>query len=124
MAFNLPVFNLNLGMYLPPNNPMTGPPDQLIDCQLYVDAKARVDITPGSPLDWVPPIYIRLSVDDFYVNLPPAVGAGFRYIDDNAQTWYYVVRWWERIHAGFPNQYMQLLCEQCKINRSTPDVGR
>lgn len=124
MAFSLPNFNLTVDIWLPPNQPVTGGPDQTARCQMYLLSRTDIEITPSTVQHFVPPVIFRFQ-PDFYTQVGPASGLIFGVQDlVNAKVWYYVARWWDNIHLGFPNQYTIVLCEQCDAAGFTPDPGR
>lgn len=105
--FFLPQFNLTGNLWRPPNAPPAAP-DQVLDCQLYVASKGILDITPGDHDLWVPPVYVRFPMgSDVQENdiLEVANGDG----------WFYEVRWTERVHRGFGNEYFMALVEQTVV---------
>lgn len=115
MAFTLPNFNLLADRWVSPNTPAAGAPDFLaIPCQLYVNSRGLLDITPGDFTAWVPPIYIRLQVGA----IPPVKDDIYEVIPGSAD--YYKVRWTQSIHKGFPNEYIVVLVEQCDAAGTTP----
>lgn len=104
MAYTLPVFNLTCNLWRPPSV-TTDPPDDTFDCQLYIPSRGMLDITPGDDDLWQPPIYVRAPK-----------GTDIRQDDilevDDGDGWYYRVRWIERMHRGFSNEYFVALVEQ------------
>jgi len=122
MAFTVPDFNQAFDLWA--SAPVVGPPLYSAMCQLYVHPKPYNDITPGDPLAWVPAIYIRVPKTFIDDTGTPIVGAVFGIRDQSGNVWYYLLRWWERIHANFPNEYLQLLVEQCSSAGTTPDNTR
>jgi len=89
-------------------DPMTGMPSGTVPfaCQLYIPTKSLLDVTPGAPSDWVPPIFIRTTDATLAVRVNDQVecpgGSGH----------FYTIRWFETFHRGFPNQYRGFLVEQ------------
>lgn len=104
MAFTLPNFNVSCFIWHPPNAP-PNPPDENLACQFYVTSRGQWGMVPGDNTLYIPPIYLRLQpgsallVGDV-VECPPATGR------------FYVVRWVEVMHLGFPNQYLAGILEQ------------
>jgi hypothetical protein len=120
----LPNFNLSASAWNNPKKPSTDPADVIgKDVQLYVPSRGVLDILPGGPLNWVPPIYLRIASTG--PALTPAVWI-WEVITGSAQ--YYRVRWKQVIHQGFPNEYVAHLVEQCDsagiaILRDVPGAG-
>lgn len=109
MANYLPNFNLLCDMWVSPDVPAFDLPTYMnVPAQLYVASKGLLDITPGVGGEWVPPIYLRVSITSIaewttfsIVECP--VGSGE----------YLKVRWKEHVHRGFPNEYLTAIVEQC-----------
>lgn len=113
MPFNLPTFNLSANVWTGTNLPSGGPFDVGgVACQLYVNTRGLLDITPAAWDTWVPPVWIRVPIADFDVSYSIwEIPAG--------TTRYYRVRWRQRVHEGFPNEYGAYLAEQC-LDDGTP----
>lgn len=112
MPAYLPNFNLIADAWYAPNTPAIAGPDLiLVACQLYLQSKGMLDIQPGQPHYWVPPIYLRLDP----AGAPYSVLAWIVGIPDPITTLplYFRVRYKEWMHAGFPNQYPAWIVEQC-----------
>lgn len=115
MAFFLPSFNLLLSFWNAPNTPAGGPPDQVdVPAQIYLSTRALLDITPGSPTLWVPPLYLRIPLGA-YIPLETDIAAVQPGLTDC-----YKVRWVQNTHIGFPNEYQVALVEQCTTSGVTP----
>jgi hypothetical protein len=91
---------------------------------LYTHPKPYNDITPGDPLAWAPAIYLRVPKEFVFDLGFPIIGVAIGLQDQFTNWWYYRIRWWERVHADFPNEYAQWLVEQCDVNGTTPDPNR
>lgn len=116
MAYSLPDFNLLCNRWASPHTPAADPPDDVgLSCQVYFSSRSYLDIQPGQPDLWVPPIFLRLSVAE---GLGSAVGD--IYGVDPGRADYYKVRWVQKTHAGFPNEYVSILVEQCDDVGTTP----
>lgn len=104
MAFVLPTFNVFCSVWRPPNAP-PALEDFTYACQLYFTSKGQFDVEPGDNTHYNPPVYLRvpkgtdLQPDDI-VECEPASG------------WLYTVRWTDRVHLGFPNEYFVGIMEQ------------
>ncbi len=115
MASYLPTFNLTADVWYNPNTPNTTAPDLiLVKCQLYLVSRGMLDITPGAPLDWTPPIYLRLDP----AGAPYDILSWIAGIADpvSLRTLYFRVRYKEWMHMGFANQYPSWVVEQCNGN--------
>lgn len=115
MAFFLPNFNLNVSFWILGHTPSADPPDEVdIPCQIYLNTRGLLDITPGGPGDWVPPIYLRIPLGVFIPSLGniAAVQPGL--------TDCYKIRWVQNAHIGFANEYQIALAEQCTDAGVTP----
>lgn len=125
MAFTLPVFNLAFNYWAPGVPPTLHVPTAAFTGQLYISSKGMLDITPSDQNLWVPPIYVRLSSSDFLLFPPACVSGIVQYTDPVlSRDFFYVIRWWEWTHKGFPNEYVSLIVEQSDAGGLTPDPGR
>jgi len=127
MSFTAPNFNLVMDFWQQPATPAGGAATLVaLPTQLYIASRGFLDIQPNSPTLWVPPVMIR--VPDATFSLIIAGGAQknsiFGYGDVDGLTWYYKIRWWERMHAEFPNAYVMFICEQCTNAGVCPDPAR
>lgn len=115
MPFTLPNFNLLMNVWRNPRVPASGGPDVAnLACQLYLNTRGTFDLLPGARAQWVPPVWLRIAPGVFLAapnDLYEVVAGGTRY---------YLYRWDERTHLGFPNAYDSILVEQCTIARGTP----
>lgn len=103
MVFTLPDFNL-AGNWWPSPTVPPALPAGTFPCQVYVVSRTFLDVTPGSPGLWVPPIILRFPLANLMlagdlVEVPAGSG---RFLD---------IRWTDRIHRGFPNEYRVAVCE-------------
>lgn len=115
-SYTLPEFNLLCNRWAFPAVPFDTAPDNTdIPVQVYVNNKFSLEITPGGPSYWVPPIQLRISMADGGI-----MGVGDILGVDPGKSDYYRVRWVQRIHAGFVNEYMQVIVEQCDEFGATP----
>lgn len=120
MAFipQLPSFNLE-GLWV-------GPPAFEITFQLYLATRDTPDEVIGGDPAASPAIYVRLG-REWAVTLAafhPWVGRLVEYVGYDLRIYTYVIRWWEFTHAGFGNEYLTLLVEQCNADGTTPDSDR
>lgn len=125
-AYTQPDFNVQFSVWQFGHTPAVDPLDFQCFGQLYLSSKGLLDITPNNPDDWVPPIYMRINPPDLALFNLPCVGSIVGVFDTFAFEWYYKLRWWERIHAGFPNEYIAFIAEQCSSAGVCPDpeIGR
>lgn len=114
--FSLPVFNLLANQWSLGTRPSTHPPNRTdVPCQLFFHSRAFLDIQPGITSQWVPPIFIRVPKDSSHL-----AGVGTIWEISQGEGLYYKVRWAERVHAGFDNEYYAALAEQCSDAGNTP----
>ena len=110
MAYSLPVFNIIVAAWRSPRTPAANPiPDYAnMFAQLYVNSKPQTDVTPGFPLDWVPPIVMRLdpatNPSDVLIWIYEAPILSGRF---------YKVRFKEVVASRFPNEYEMHIVSQC-----------
>lgn len=106
---SLPSFVSLCNVWFAPGTPAAGAPDLVnVPCQLYVPSKAGVDMEPGTVWAWVPPIYLRLPISE-----TNAARLGKIYEVEPGTGFYYIKRWVDRCHRGFPNEYWMALLMQC-----------
>lgn len=123
MAFTKPSFNRPYQLWLTGNFPPSAP-DWAASCQLYVAPRPFVPVFKPSPTPGVPDIYIRVDNDLYNLLATPFTDALFEVQDVWGFGWYYLVMWWEYVHQGFPNEYIQLAVFQCDQLRTVPDPNR
>lgn len=104
MPFQAPVFNVTVNVWRPPAIP-GDPPTFTYLAQLYIYSRGSTDITPTDVLTYQPRVDLRLAKGtDIEVN--DVVEA-----DENSG-WFYLVRWHDRMHLGFSNEYTVAVLEQ------------
>lgn len=109
MAVSLPTFNLQANFWYVFQTPAGDPPAVTdLDVQKYILSKFSLEITPGSFYQWTPPIVLRMRIEDWTTwaefaicEVPAASGS------------YYLARFKEVVHQGFPNEYLMAIIEQC-----------
>jgi len=113
MAYTPPIFNVDCNIWHAPSLPPAAP-DLFTQCQLYVNSRGLLDIDEFNDVEWVPPVYLRLpfGTDVRRLDLVEC-GAG-------TGNWYHV-RWVERMHLGFTNQYTVALLNQ--LPQGPPGAG-
>lgn len=125
VAFTAPTFNIVVDWWNLGHTPSGDPPDFYdVPAQLYLHSRGDFDQTPGTAKEWVPVIQLRMPSSWVLTTAPPWVGGYVRYKDALSNNWYYLIRWWEYCHAGFSNEYVVILLDQCDILGTCPDAGR
>ena len=124
MAFTLPKFSLDLAFWKVGTTPLFDPPSGPYKAQIYEPSRQMfVERNELSDQDLVYQ-QIRLDLAFFNGEAPPFKGAIFGYTDPAATVWYYNVRWWDRQHHDFGNEYVLVYALQCQADGSWPDSGR
>jgi hypothetical protein len=114
MAFTVPVFNIAVKMWRLPNAPPAAA-TSTFNAQLYFTPRPNYPITPASNTQFQPPIYLRCAMGT-------DVKPGDVIEAASGDGWYYRVRWVDRCHRGFPNEYLACLLEQGN-NLTPPGPG-
>jgi len=115
MPAGLPSFNLIYDGWVNPARPATDPPSvTALACQVYIHSRADIDQVSDSVDEWIPPIYLRTRLVDFHPHKGDVVQVNYLLND------YYVVKWSQNIHMGFPNEYVMSLIQQCNAAGVTP----
>jgi hypothetical protein len=108
MPFSLPNFNILVNRWLSGHTPAHDPPDYVNEpAQFYFNPKSALDVTPGTPADWIPPLILRLPLT------VPKPQKGEIYQVDVTVGFWYLTRWFERTHYRFSNEYWSVLIERC-----------
>jgi len=109
MPYTAPQFNCLADIWFGNRVPFDGPPDEVnVPCQFYIPSRASLDHTPGTAELFVPPIYVRMPVSE---NENWKRAHVLEIHED--EHLYYLARWKERMHLGFPNEYRVILVVQC-----------
>jgi hypothetical protein len=124
MAYTVPTFNLTLPYWVVGHTPAANPADGTSPAQLYVHSRADIDREVPTPFDYLPSLFIRVPVIFIATVHPPWVGMFWSYTALRFPSRYYVVRWWESCHAGFANEYLNMMVDQCNSAGLTPDPSR
>lgn len=114
MAYTVPVFNISVKAWRLPNAPPAAA-TSTFNAQLYITPRPNFDVFPATNTTYQPPIFLRCDkAQDIKPGdvIEAAAGDG----------WYYRVRWVDRMHRGFPNEYKAALLEQGS-NLTPPAVG-
>jgi hypothetical protein len=105
MALFLPNFNALYDLWRPPNAPPAAADQTNKPCQLYLTSRNLLDIEPDEFTFWQPPVWLRVPK-----------GTDIRPHDivevEPGEGWFYEVRWTDRMHKNFPNEYfVAILCQ-------------
>lgn len=115
MVFTLPNFNLVGRTWNPGHNPATDPPDFVgIPLQLYVNSRQSIDIEAGASQFYTPLIIIRTPLPTL------AFQTGTIVESVTGSSDYYLVRWLQNYHQGFPNEYLGCSVSQCSALGVSP----
>jgi len=105
MAIRLPDFNIVCNIWRPPDVPTDPPTFADVPCQLYIYSRTSTDIKPGAYDQFQPTIMLRVPVGtDVQVDDVVEAAAG--------DGWLYTVRFTDRMHRGFANEYFMGILEQ------------
>lgn len=110
MAFGPPTFNLLYNLWIPPNASPSPPDVANAPGQLYVYSRVAADIDPTDTNSFQPTIWLRVPKDT-------VIAAGQVVEVASGDGWFYTVRFTERFHRAFPNEYLGCLLSQ---NSSSP----
>lgn len=106
MPYSLPQFNLYVKLWRDTDQ-WPGDPTDFFFGQLYLTSRPLLDVTPGDPAAWCPPIYLRLPpLSDIRPQDQVEVPADTERL--------YLVRWVDDVHKGFENEYRVALLEQTR----------
>lgn len=95
-----------------------------VPCQMYLNPRAPIEQTPGNPFSDVPSIYLRVPIA-FYTDRPPPWASGiWKVHHPTTGDWHYIVRFWEILHSGFPNEYLFFNVSQCSPSGNPIDGAR
>ena len=114
--YTLPTFNLTMDIWRDPRTPASGAPDLSgVPVQMYLESRPQIDIEYDDPGFWVPPIILRSPKLSF----TPRSGDLYLIVL-HGSSYFYLYRWWEYYHAGFPNEYQAVLVIHCDGSRTVP----
>lgn len=109
MAYTTPNFNLLCDVWNSGHVPGSDTPDfENVACQLYVNGRTMFDVQPCDLETYQPAIAIRLPP-----SIIPIWSAGQIFEVPAESGFYYRARFKERMHLGFPNQYLAVWVVQC-----------
>lgn len=124
-VFTLPDFNLVASVWVAPNTPFGGGPADFTNkpCQLYVQNRPVLSYTQVNGAADDPIVIIRVDYKTFD-DMGPLLKSVWQIVDQFANKWFYSVCWWEYIHRGFPNEYIEMQCVQSDNAGVPPDGNR
>jgi hypothetical protein len=109
MAFTVPIFNIFCDVWNSGHTPFADAPDaENVPCQFYVNSRGTFDVQPCEIEVYTPPLWVRLPIDQIGVW---ASGQIFEVASESGR--YYRARFKDRMHYGFPNQYLFVVVVQC-----------
>lgn len=116
-SYTPPVFNLICDVWIDGAYPAVSafPDYTSVPCQKYIPSRIFLDVTPGQWDLWVPPVVVRVPGSAPGVGDAPITNWGVIECPSGS-THFYRVRWCERMHEGFPNEYVILVCEQVQAD--------
>jgi len=112
VSFTLPTFNLVCNLWRAPDTP-SDPPTSTPDCQLYYPSRSTLPLEVSDDEIYSPAAWIRFPWGtDVLVGdiLEVAQGDGY----------FYEVRFTDRMHRGFPNQYLFAVAKQTDSSPPPP----
>lgn len=109
MAYTTPNFNLLVDVWDAGNVPADDDPDfENVTMQLYVYSRVSFDVQPCELELYQPPIQLRMPVSVL------AIWTSGQVFECPAESGrYYRARFKEKIHQGFPNEYLVAYVVQC-----------
>lgn len=117
MPFKLPDFNLLCNIWPVHDAPGEGPAMyQDVPCQLHLNSRTPVAQEYGTYWAWNPTIFLRMPLE----YLLAWTQAGIIEISSGDPD-YYIPRMKERMHRGFPNEYLVIMCDQSNA-AGTPEA--
>jgi hypothetical protein len=125
MSFSVPNFNAAIDVWGVGTFPALNPPAiGGTPAQVYYQTRSIYFFPKAAGV--IPQAYGWIRVPSSFITLTgtPIVGLIFGWTDSQGITWYYVCRWWDYAHAGFPNEYIEMLVEQCDNMGVVPDSNR
>lgn len=109
MAYTVPNFNVLVDVWDAGAVPADDDPDyENVTCQFYVYSRVSFDVQPCELELYTPAIQVRMPVSTAAIW---ASGQIFECPAESAR--YYRARFKERVHLGFPNEYLVVYVVQC-----------
>lgn len=97
-SYQLPIFNITANIWRATSS-LLDPPDVVTPAQLYFYSRSVIPLTPGDDNVFQPTMLLRVpkgtSLEDGD-QIEAAAG----------DAWFYRCRWVDRVHRGFPNEYL------------------
>jgi len=120
MSYVLPTFNLTFSAWRNATDPRYNAPIASgVPCQLYIYSRYIIDQHESDQGYYVPPVQLRMPVGAFV----PLFGDV--YLISRNTKMYYKAFWADRMHAGFPNEYIIVQCGQSDDTGSVPrDISK
>jgi len=109
MAYTVPQFNLLMDVWFSGHVPSVDLPDaENVPVQFYLYSRGTFDVQPCELELYTPPIWLRLPTSETanFVS-----GQVFECPAESGR--YYRARFKERMHQGFPNEYLIVVVVQC-----------
>jgi len=109
MAYTVPNFNVFADVWSTGHVPADDDPDfENLTVQLYIYSRVSFDVQPCELELYQPPIQIRIPRQ---APIPWVNGQVFEVPAESGR--YYRARFKERVHIGFPNEYLVVVVVQC-----------
>jgi len=109
MAYTVPNFNVFADVWSTGHVPADDDPDfENLTVQLYIYSRVSFDVQPCELELYQPPIQIRIPRA---ASTPWVEGQVFEVPAESGR--YYRARFKERVHIGFPNEYLVVVVVQC-----------
>jgi len=109
MAYTTPVFNVPVDVWVTGSLPDDDVPDfEGVTCQFYIYSRGSFDVQPCELELYTPPIQLRMPLDTLLIW---ATGQIFEVPAESGR--YYRARFKDRLHLGFPNEYLVVWLIQC-----------
>lgn len=108
-TYNVPNFNLRIRGWNPGHTPAGDPPDHTdVPAQLYVRTQSMIATDPFPPVGFKPSIFLRFPTPSLFV----LNGSIWEPHNEDPGA-YNLVVWLQKVHLGFPNEYLLAMVSQC-----------
>jgi len=109
MAYTVPVFNVPVDVWDAGHVPDDDAPDfEGVTCQFYIYSRGSFDVQPCELELYTPPLQIRMPASTSAIWIS---GQVFEVPAESGR--YYRARFKDRLHLGFPNEYLVVWVVQC-----------
>lgn len=109
MAYTVPQFNVPVDFWSTGHIPDDDPPDfENVSCQFYIYSRVSFDVQPCELELYQPPMQLRVPRS---AALAWVAGQVFEVPAESGR--YYRARYKDRVHLGFPNEYLVIFVVQC-----------